>query len=90
MACICANEPKRFLSGGSCFRETDDLPIRLATCVFNLVCALHAAADGSEVESNRGLHGCLVTIWERFFPLSGGHSPRWEYPREEIWQAKRR
>jgi hypothetical protein len=90
MACICANEPKRFLSGGSCFRETDDLPIRLATCVFNLVCALHAAADGSEVESNRGLHGCLVTVWERFFLLSGRHSPRWEYPREEIWQAKRR
>ena len=81
MACICANEPKRFLSGGSCFRETDDLPLRLATS-FNLVCALHAAADGSEVESNRGLHGCLVTIWERFFLLSGRHSPRWEYPRE--------
>ena len=75
MACICANEPKRFLSGGSCFRETDDLPIRLATSVFNLVCALHAAADGSEVESDRGLHGCLVTIGERFFILSGRHSP---------------
>ena len=90
MACICANEPKRFLSGGSCFRETDDLPIRLATSVFNLVCALHAAADGSEVESNRALHGCLVTIWERFFLLSGRHSPRWEYPRETFWEAKRR
>ena len=75
MACICANEPKRFLSGGSCFRETDDLPIRLATSVFNLVCALHAAADGSEVESDRGLHGCLVTIGERLFILSGRHSP---------------
>ena len=75
MACICANEPKRFLSGGSCFRETDDLPIRLATSVFNLVCALHAAADGSEVESDRGLHGCLVTIGERLFILSGQHSP---------------
>ena len=58
-----------------------NLPLRLATS-FNLVCALHAAADGSEVESNRGLHGCLVTIWERFFLLSGRHSPRWEYPRE--------
>ena len=90
MACICANEPKRFLSGGRCFRETDDLPIRLATSVFNLVCALHAAADGSEVESNRALHGCLVTIWERFFLLSGRHSPRWEYPRETFWEAKRR
>jgi hypothetical protein len=89
MACICANEPKRFLSGGSCFRETDDLPLRLATS-FNLVCALHAAADGSEVESNRGLHGCLVTIWERFFLLSGRHSPRWDYPRENFWEAKRR
>ena len=90
MACICVNEPMRFLSGGSCFHDTDDLPLRLATGVFNLVCALHAAADGSEVESNRALHGCLVTIWERFFLLSGRHSPRWEYPREEIWQAKRR
>ena len=58
--------------------------------VFNLVCALHAAADGSEVESYRALHGCVVTISERFFLLSGRHSPRWEYPREEIWQAKRR
>jgi hypothetical protein len=62
MACICVNEPKRFLSCGSCFHDTDDLPLRLATGVFNLVCALHAAADGSEVESDRGLHGCLVTI----------------------------
>jgi len=66
------------------------LPLRLAIGVFNLVYALHAAADGSEVESDRGMHGCLVTIGERFFILSGRHSPRWEYPREEIWQAKRR
>ena len=75
MACICANEPKRFLSCGSCFHDTDDLPLRLATGVFNLVCALHAAADGSEVESDRELHGCLVTIWERLFILSGRHCP---------------
>jgi len=33
MACICANELKRFLSGSCCFRETDDLPLRLATSV---------------------------------------------------------
>ena len=45
--------------------------------VFNLVCALHAAADGSEVESYRALHGCVVTISERFFLLSGRHAPRW-------------
>jgi hypothetical protein len=51
------------------------LPLRLAIGVFNLVCALHAAADGSEVESDRGMHGCLVTIGERFFILSGRHSP---------------
>ena len=90
MACICVNDPKRFLSGGSCFHDTVDLPLRLETGVFNIVCALHAAADGSEVESDRELHGCLVTISERLFILSGRHSPRWEYPREEIWQAKRR
>ena len=90
MACICANELKRFVSGGCCFRETDDLPLRLATSVFNLVCALHAAADGSVVESDCGLHGCLVTIWDRFFLLSGRHSPRWEYPREKLCEAKRR
>ena len=89
-ACICADELQRFISGGSCFHDTDDLPLRLATGVFNLVSALHAAADGSEAESYRGLHGCLVTISERFFLLSGRHSPRWEYPREEIWEAKRR
>lgn len=75
MACICVNEPKRFLSCGSCIHDTDDLPLRLATGVFNLVCALHAAADGSEVESDIGLHGCLVTIGERLFILSGRHSP---------------
>ena len=75
MACICVNEPMRFLSGGSCFHDTDDFPLRLATGVFNLVCALHAAADGSEVESDRELHGCLVTISERLFILSGRHSP---------------
>ena len=75
MACICVNDPKRFLSGGSCFHDTDDLQLRHATGVFNLVWALHAAADGSEVESDRGLHGCLVTIGERFFILSGRHSP---------------
>ena len=89
-ACICADELQRFISGGSCFHDTDDLPLRLATGVFSLVSALHAAADGSEAESYRGLHGCLVTISERFFLLSGRHSPRWEYPREEIWEAKRR
>ena len=75
MACICVNDPKRFLSGGSCFHDTVDLPLRLETGVFNIVCALHAAADGSEVESDRGMHGCLVTIVERFFILSGRHSP---------------
>jgi hypothetical protein len=75
MACICVNEPMRFLPGGSCFHDSDDLPLRLAIGVFNLVCALHAAADGSEVESARGLHGCLLSIWERFFILSGRHSP---------------
>ena len=75
IACICVNEPKRFLSCGSCFHDTDDLPLRLATGVFNLVCALHAAADRSEVESDRELHGCLVTIWERLFILSGRHCP---------------
>ena len=53
-ACICVNGLQRFLSGGSCFHDTDDFPLRLATGVFNLVCALHAAADGSEVESDRG------------------------------------
>ena len=75
MACICVNEPKRFLSCGSCFHDTDDLPLRLATGVFNLVCALHAAADVSEVESDRGLRDCLVTIVERLFILSGRHPP---------------
>ena len=84
MACICVNEPKRFLSCGSCFHDTDDLPLRLATGVFNLVCALHAAADVSEVESIRRLRGCVVMISERFFLLSGRHSPCWEYPRAEI------
>jgi hypothetical protein len=84
MACICANELKRFLSGGCCFRETDDLPLRLATSVFNLVCALHAAADGSVVESECGLHGCLVTIWDRFFLLSGRHAPRCEPERRNL------
>ena len=57
---------------GSCFHDTDDLPLRLATGVFNLVCALHAAADVSEVESDRGLRDCLVTIVERLFILSAG------------------
>ena len=75
IACICVNEPKRFLSCGSCFHDTDDLPLRLATGVFNLVCALHAAADVSEVESDRGLRDCLVTIVERLFILSGRHPP---------------
>ena len=75
MACICVNEPKRFLSCGSCFHDTDDLPLRLATGVFNLVCALHAAADVSEVESDRGLRDCLVTIVERLFILSARHPP---------------
>ena len=60
---------------GSCFHDTDDLPLRLATGVFNLVCALHAAADVSEVESDRGLRDCLVTIVERLFILSGRHPP---------------
>ena len=36
------------------------------------------------VESDRGLHGCLVTIWERFFLLSGRHSPRWEPERRNL------
>jgi hypothetical protein len=91
MACICVNALQRFLSGGSCFHDTEDLPLRLATGVFNLVCALHAAADGSEVASTRGLHGWLTAaICERFFLPSGRHSPRWEYPREEFWEAKRR
>ena len=75
MASICVYETMRFLSGGSCFHDTGDLPLRLATGVFNLVCALHAAADGSEVESDSGMHGCLVTIVERFFILSGRHCP---------------
>ena len=75
MASICVYETMRFLSGGSCFHDTVDLPLRLETGVFNIVCALHAAADGSEVESDRGMHGCLVTIVERFFILSGRHSP---------------
>ena len=35
-ACVCANELQRFLSGGSCFHDTEDLPLRLATGVFNL------------------------------------------------------
>ena len=90
MACLCANELRRLLSGGSCFHDADDLPLRLATGIFNLVCALHAAADVSEVESIRRLRGCVVMIWERFFLLSGRHSPRWEYPRENFWEAKRR
>ena len=75
MASICVYETMRFLSGGSCFHDTGDLPLRLATGVFNLVCALHAAADGSEVESDLGLHGCRVTIGERLFILSGRQSP---------------
>ena len=29
-ACVCANELQRFLSGGSCVHDTDDLPLRLA------------------------------------------------------------
>ena len=29
-ACVCANELQRFLSGGSCFHDTDDFPLRLA------------------------------------------------------------
>ena len=84
MACLCVNELRRLLSGGSCFHDADDLPLRLATGIFSLVCALHAAADVSEVESIRRLRGCVVMISERFFLLSGRHSPCWEYPRAEI------
>jgi hypothetical protein len=36
MACICVNALQGFLSGGSCFHDTADLPLRLATGVFNL------------------------------------------------------
>ena len=72
MACIRVNRLKRFLSGGSCFHDADELPLLLATGIFNLVC------------------GWIVTIWERFLLLSGRHSPRCEYRRAEIWEAKRR
>ena len=67
MACLCVNELRRLLSGGSCFHDADDLPLRLASGIFSLVCALHAAADVSEVESIRRLRGCVVMIWDRFF-----------------------
>jgi hypothetical protein len=90
MACIRVNKLKRFLSRGSCFHDADEFGLLLATGIFNLVCALHAAADVSEVESKRTLRGWVVTIWERFLLLSGRHSPRCEYPRAEIWEAKRR
>ena len=33
MACMCVHELKRFLPRGSCFHDTDDLPLRLATGV---------------------------------------------------------
>ena len=88
MVCTCVNELKRLLSGGSC--DTDDLLLRHETGVFNLVCTLHAAADKLEAERDRGLCDWLATTWERFNLLLGRRSPLREYPRAEIWQAKRR
>ena len=70
--------------------DTDDLQLRHATGVFNLVCTLHAAADKLEAERDRGLCDWLATTWERFNLLLGRRSPLREYPRAEIWQAKRR
>jgi len=87
MVCPCVSELKRFLSGGSC-TALMIYSFLHATGVFNLVCALHAAADISDVESDQcGLRGWLVTTWEPFFRLPGRHSPLREYPRAEIWQS---
>jgi hypothetical protein len=89
MVCTCVDELKRLLSGGSC-TNTDDLELRHATGVFNLVCTLHAAADKFEAERVRGLCDWLATTWERFFLLLGRRSPLRDYPRAEIWQVRRR
>ncbi len=50
MLCPCVSELKRLLSGGSC-TALMIYSFLHATGVFNLVCALHAAADISDVES---------------------------------------
>ena len=63
--------------------DTDDLQLRHATGVFNLVCTLHAAADKLEAERDRGLCDWLATTWERFNLLLGRRSPLREYTREQ-------
>ena len=55
--------------------DTDDLQLRYATGVFNLVCALRAAADISEAESDRRLRGWLANDLRTLLP-----SPRFAFP----------
>ncbi len=74
MVCTCVNELKRLQSGGCCTTlMTDSFPY--ATGVFNLVCALRAAAAILEAESDQGLPGWLANDLETLLP-----SPRPAFP----------
>jgi hypothetical protein len=55
--------------------DTDDLQLRYATGVFNLVCALRAAAAILEAESDQCLPGWLANDLETLLP-----SPRPAFP----------
>ena len=62
--------------------DTDDFQLRYATGVFNLVCALRAAADISEAESDRRLRGWLANDLRTLLPSPRPASPLREDPHE--------